>query len=64
MSEGLRPSATSPGLHIKGGSYSTAPTGEYACHCGATDSAKGTTAVKALVEAYSDHKASHAEAGR
>jgi hypothetical protein len=60
----LGPSADFPGVHVNGGSRYTAPTAEYVCRCGATDTAKGDTAVKALVQAYGDHKASHTREGR
>ncbi|MEU6853544.1 hypothetical protein ABZ901_26920 [Actinacidiphila alni] len=64
MAKDLHPTTDAPGLHVNGGSRYTAPTGEYACRCGASDSAKGDTAVTALVQAYGEHKASHAKEAR
>ncbi|MFI0899102.1 hypothetical protein [Streptomyces sp. NPDC020983] len=61
MGKSLRPSADFPGLHIASGSYSGAPTAEYVCRCGASDSATGTAAVQNLVAEYDDHKAAHAK---
>jgi hypothetical protein len=57
----LTPTPDQPGLHIAKPSPYRPATGSYTCHCGATATANGDPAVKALAEDYAtNHQTAHA----
>lgn len=55
----LTPTPEFPGLRVRAGTPSTAARGDYVCHCGAANRARGQRAVQALVDEYTQHQQAH-----
>lgn len=61
----LTPTPDRPGLHISKPSPNAPATGSAVCHCGATATATGDTAVRALVDGWTaNHGPAHNRTGR